>query len=69
MGKLERIKELERELSQLRGQVKISNSVREYIDTLCVLPEDAVLLYSLSGMRIQHEIGKSARVLRQAFQQ
>ena len=63
MGANKRIKELEADVAWWRAKSEVASEVRDYLKTLAEMPEDSVLLYTLSGQRIQHSIGKSARVL------
>ena len=63
MGKLTRIKELEYDISWWRKKAKIADEVKDYLETLAEMPDDAVLLYTIGGIKMQHEIGKIAKVL------
>lgn len=63
MGKLKRIEELEADVSYWRKRSEVRDDVKHYLDTLSEMPDDAVLLYTLTGMRVQHEIGKTSKVL------
>jgi hypothetical protein len=65
MGKATRIAELEQQVRLLEEQLKRAKYLAQFIDELCELPEDAVLLHNVSGMRIQCEIGKAARRFRE----
>lgn len=65
MGKHARIAELEREIASLREAACIHDDIRHFLDTLAQMPSDAVLLYALTGQRMIHQIGLSARVLRE----
>lgn len=63
MGKNARIAELEQEVNRLRKKAEIPEEVMGYIQDLANMPEDAVLIYALTGQTISHAIGRSARVL------
>jgi len=63
MGKLARIQELESDVAYWRNKATIHDDIVHYLKVLAEMPEDAVLLYTLDGTRIQHEIGLSARIL------
>lgn len=63
MGKLARIAELEKTIEALKERCALAQEVIDYVRAMAAMPEDAVLLYTASGMRVSHEIGKSARVL------
>ena len=65
MGKHARIAELERLLAEERLKGKIASNVMDFVRGLAQLPEDAVLLYTLTGQRMSHQIGLSARCLLQ----
>ena len=71
MGKGKRLEELETLLAASQRWEKhwrdLAQETREYLETLAQMPEDAVLLYTLSGVRTSHAIGKSARVLLSKF--
>ena len=66
MGKNARIAELETRIDLLARALVRQNG---FINHLCEVPDDAVLLYTMNGTRISCEIGKAARVLRNSFQQ
>ena len=61
MGKNARIAELERALEHAREREKIKDEVISFVRELSELPEDAVLLYTLTGQRMSHQIGLTAR--------
>lgn len=63
MGAVKRIKELEADVAYWRKAALVHDDIKHYLKTLAEMPEDAVLTYSLSGMRMQHEIGRSVRAL------
>jgi hypothetical protein len=63
MGKLARIQELEAQLEFWKKASGVHDDLTHYLRLLAELPEDAVLLYTLTGQKMSHEIGKSARVL------
>lgn len=63
MGKNARIKELEDRIAELHKRSTLHAEALDYIRSLAQLPEDAVLLYTMTGNRVSHEIGKSARLL------
>jgi hypothetical protein len=67
MGKLARIQELETEIAAAEKRLAAHQGIRAFLEDLAQLPEDAVLLYTLSGQRVQHEIGKSARIALRAL--
>lgn len=62
MGKLARMQELEREIDSLKKENANLREVSSFIETLAELPDDAVILYTLSGQRLQCEIGRAAKV-------
>jgi hypothetical protein len=63
MGKSARIQELEQEIEILRRQQTIPEAALDFIRTLAEMPEDAVLLYTLTGQRVQCEVGRAAKIL------
>lgn len=63
MGKHARIAELEAQLAAMRKRVEVPREVISYIERLAQMPDDAVLLYAISGSRVSHEIGRSARIV------
>jgi thioredoxin-like negative regulator of GroEL len=64
MGKQARIQELEQEIAILRQQRTIPEAALDFIRTLAEMPEDAVIMYTLSGgQSIQCEVGRAAKIL------
>lgn len=63
MGMKQKVDALESALKTAERKAALVDEMHDYITTLAEMPEDAVLLYTLSGMRISHGIGSSARVL------
>ena len=63
MGMRQVVDHLEARLRDAERKAKLADEMRDYIETLAQMPDDATLLYVLSGMQVAHSIGKSARVL------
>lgn len=63
MGKKDRILELERTIKHLNKYGSVADEMADYIKELAEMPEDAVLIYRISGQTITHQIGMSARIL------
>jgi hypothetical protein len=61
MGKLARIQELEAQVEYWKRRADINSQLRGFIETIAELPEDAVLLYTLTGQRMSFELSKAAR--------
>lgn len=61
MGKNARIAELEHMLKEAKARAKVAAEVIDFVRELSELPEDAVLLYTLTGQRMSHQIGLTAR--------
>lgn len=69
MGKHARIAELEGQIETLKAQVQQEQRYRHVLETLSSVPEDAVCLYTVSGMRVQCECGKIIRAALQGDNQ
>ena len=63
MGIKSKVEELEREILHWKRKARIADEVRRYLEDLSQLPDDAVLLYTMTGIEVQHEIGKSAKAI------
>ena len=63
MGKNARIQELELELLSMRKRLELADAVRDFIQKLSELPDDAVLLYTLSGQRTNFWVALAAKRL------
>ena len=63
MGMRQVVDHLEARLRDAERKAAHADEMRDYIETLAQMPDDATLLYTLSGMCVQHSIGRSARVL------
>ena len=63
MGMRQVVDRLEAQLKDVERKATRADEMRDYIETLAQMPDDATLLYVLSGMQVAHSIGRSARVL------
>lgn len=63
LGKHARIQELEAQLEAERRKSALTQAIRDFIVIIAQLPDDAVLLYTVSGQRVQCEVGRAAKCL------
>ena len=59
----QKVEALEARLEWAERRALLGGEVIKYLSTLAQMPEDAALLYTVHGMKVSHEIGKSARIL------
>lgn len=69
MGIKQKVDELERRLKIAEKELLCVDYLRHYLRTLSETPDDAVLIYTIGGMRVTHSIGKSARVALKMIEQ